>query len=46
MGFRPLPHAKHETGGMVFPQEQIDEIRRPSSATWSGSTSSSTCPTI
>jgi cytochrome c peroxidase len=26
-GFRPLPHAKHETGGMVFPQEQIDAIQ-------------------
>ncbi len=26
MGFRPLPHSKHETGGMVFPQQQIDEI--------------------
>ncbi len=28
MGFRPLPHAKHETGGQVFPQNQIDEIQR------------------
>lgn len=27
MGFRPLPHSKHETGGMVFPQDQIDAIR-------------------
>lgn len=27
-GFRPLPHAKHETGGMVFPQEQIDAIAK------------------
>lgn len=27
MGFRPLPHAKHATGGMVFPEEQIDAIR-------------------
>jgi cytochrome c peroxidase len=26
-GFLPLPHVKHETGGMVFPQQQIDEIR-------------------
>lgn len=27
-GFRPLPHSKHETGGMVFPEKQIEEIRR------------------
>lgn len=27
-GFRPLPHAKHETGGMVFPKTQIDEIEK------------------
>ena len=27
-GFLPLPHAKHETGGQVFPQTQIDEIER------------------
>jgi cytochrome c peroxidase len=26
-GFLPLPHVKHETGGMVFPRNQIDEIR-------------------
>lgn len=26
MGFRPLPHAKHPTGGQVFPQNQIDGI--------------------
>jgi cytochrome c peroxidase len=26
-GFRPLPHAKHETGGMVFPAAQIEAIR-------------------
>jgi cytochrome c peroxidase len=26
MGFRPLPHAKHSTGGQVFPQEQIDAM--------------------
>jgi len=25
-GFLPLPHAKHETGGQVFPKFQIDEI--------------------
>ena len=25
-GFRPLPHAKHATGGMVFPQDEIDAI--------------------
>lgn len=28
MGFRPLPHAKHATGGQVFPQSQIDAIRK------------------
>jgi cytochrome c peroxidase len=27
-GFLPLPHVKQGTGGQVFPQEQIDEIRR------------------
>jgi cytochrome c peroxidase len=27
-GFRPLPHAKHAVGGMVFPETQIDEIRK------------------
>jgi cytochrome c peroxidase len=26
-GFLPLPHAKHKTGGQVFPQQQIDRIR-------------------
>jgi len=25
-GFRPLPHAKHATGGMVFPKTQIEKI--------------------
>lgn len=24
----PLPHVKHATGGQVFPDRQIDEIRR------------------
>ena len=28
MGFRPLPHARHATGGQVFPQDQIDEMQR------------------
>jgi cytochrome c peroxidase len=28
MGFRPLPHVKHPTGGMVFPKQQIDEIKK------------------
>jgi cytochrome c peroxidase len=27
-GFLPLPHVKHATGGQVFPDRQIDEIRR------------------
>ncbi len=26
MGFRPLPHAHHATGGQVFPQNQIDAM--------------------
>ncbi|HRX85132.1 MAG TPA: cytochrome B6 [Phycisphaerae bacterium] len=28
MGFRPLPHVKHEVGGQVFPQNQIDGIMK------------------
>lgn len=28
MGFRPLPHSKHEVGGQVFPKKQIDAIRK------------------
>ncbi len=27
MGFRPLPHSKHSTGGQVFPQNQIDKMQ-------------------
>lgn len=27
-GFKPLPHVKQATGGQVFPNDQIDEIRR------------------
>lgn len=27
-GFKPLPHVKQATGGQVFPNVQIDEIRR------------------
>ncbi len=27
-GFMPLPHVKQATGGQVFPNEHIDEIRR------------------
>lgn len=27
-GFLPLPHVKHETGGMVFPENQIKEIKK------------------
>ncbi len=27
LGFRPLPHTKHAVGGMVFPDNQIKEIR-------------------
>jgi cytochrome c peroxidase len=27
-GFLPLPHVKHLAGGQVFPDEQIEEIRR------------------
>lgn len=28
LGFLPLPHVKHLSGGQVFPQEQIDAIGR------------------
>jgi cytochrome c peroxidase len=28
LGFRPLPHARHATGGMVFPAVQIDAIAK------------------
>lgn len=28
MGFRPLPHSKHETGGMVFPKVHIDLVKK------------------
>jgi len=28
MGFRPLPHARHQVGGQVFPQTQIDAMQR------------------
>jgi len=27
-GFLPLPHANHPEGGMVFPQEEIDEVKK------------------
>jgi cytochrome c peroxidase len=27
-GFFPLPHPHHEAGGMVFPQPQIDEMKK------------------
>jgi cytochrome c peroxidase len=27
-GFLPLPHVKHGTGGMVFPNEQIENIQK------------------
>lgn len=27
-GFYPLPHPHHEAGGMVFPQKQIDEVKK------------------
>lgn len=27
-GFKPLPHVKQATGGQVFPDEQIEEVRR------------------
>ena len=39
-GFLPLPHPKHDVGGMVFPQVEIKHL--PQAA--SGSTSTSTCP--
>ena len=28
MGFRPLPHANHPEGGMVFPKSHIDEVKK------------------
>ncbi len=28
MGFRPLPHVDHATGGQVFPEDQIDAMMR------------------
>ena len=28
MGFRPLPHTKHETGGMIIRAKHIEEIRK------------------
>lgn len=28
LAFRSLPHVKHEVGGQVFPDQQIDDIRR------------------
>src|SRR5690606_10467863 len=27
-GFLPLPHVKHQTGGQVFPEDQIEEIHK------------------
>jgi cytochrome c peroxidase len=27
-GFKPLPHANHPEGGMIFPQFHIDEVKR------------------
>ena len=27
-GFLPLPHPNHAEGGMLFPQDQIDEVKR------------------
>jgi cytochrome c peroxidase len=30
-GFKPLPHVKQATGGQVFPERQINEIRRQES---------------
>jgi cytochrome c peroxidase len=30
-GFFPLPHPHHESGGMVFPQFQIDEVKKQNS---------------
>lgn len=30
-GFYPLPHPHHESGGMVFPKPQIDEVKKQNS---------------
>ena len=27
-GFLPLPHPNHPEGGMVFPKQQIDEVKK------------------
>ena len=27
-GFFPLPHPHHEAGGMIFPKQQIDEVKK------------------
>ena len=31
LGFRPLPHANHPEGGMVFPKTHIDEVKKQNS---------------
>jgi len=31
LGFRPLPHANHPEGGMVFPRAHIDEVQKQNS---------------
>ena len=36
-GFKPLPHVKQATGGQVFPDNQIDQISKLSSAICAGS---------
>ena len=45
-GFLPLPHVKHKTGGMVFPENHIEEIEKQEARRSGGSMSISTCRII
>jgi len=43
-GFYPLPHPNHPEGGMLFPKQHIDEIKKQEARTSLDSISTSTCP--